>query len=252
MAKKTASNVPASSSAISASNGTNNHNGASSSRRPHSTSSSSSHSGNSPFVNAKHLHAPLHPHKSKQSRDSDAATRATSSENILMKKLFEAVQKHKVVPEHEREPQQRQNPQNPQNSQKNQQQNLQQNQQQKNQKKKPLKKPSVPASPARPINSSENYAGAAFDRAPAATSFPVPSFASSTSSVLSSSCPSDAFSLQQQETKTTVCFSGSSSSKLRALSVSELFKTEPSTDPQKQNLDAVTSDLRKLLNLGKI
>lgn len=246
MTKKTASNVPASSSANSASNGTNNHTSASSSRRPHSTSSSSSHSGNnSPFVNAKHLHAPLHPHKSKQSRDSDAATRATSSENLLMKKLFEAVQKHKVVPEHEREPQQRQNPQ------KNQQQNLQQNQQQKNQKKKPLKKPSVPASPARPINSSENYAGAAFDRAPAATSFPVPSFASSTSSVLSSSCPSDAFSLQQ-ETKTTVCFSGSSSSKLRALSVSELFKTEPSTDPQKQNLAAVTSDLRKLLNLGKM
>lgn len=242
MTKKTASNVPASSSANSASNGTNNHNGASSSRRPHSTSSSSSHSGNnSPFVNAKHLHAPLHPHKSKQSRDSDAAARATSSENLLMKKLFEAVQKHKVVPEHEREPQQRQNPQK----------NQQLNQQQKNQKKKPLKKPSVPASPARPINSSENYAGAAFDRAPAATSFPVPSFASSTSSVLSSSCPSDAFSLQQ-ETKTTVCFSGSSSSKLRALSVSELFKTEPSTDPQKQNLDAVTSDLRKLLNLGKI
>lgn len=242
MTKKTASNVPASSSANSASNGSNNHTSASSSRRPHSTSSSSSHSGNnSPFVNAKHLHAPLHPHKSKQSRDSDAAARATSSENLLMKKLFEAVQKHKVVPEHEREPQQRQNPQK----------NQQQNQQQKNQKKKPLKKPSVPASPARPINSSENYAGAAFDRAPAATSFPVPSFASSTSSVLSSSCPSDAFSLQQ-ETKTTVCFSGSSSSKLRALSVSELFKTEPSTDPQKQNLDAVTSDLRKLLNLGKI
>lgn len=143
-----------------------------------------------------------------------------SEESLLMKKLFEAVQKQKI-------------------------------EENSSNKKPRSRKGTAPTSTssqsAKPINSSETYAGAAFDRAPAATSFPIPSFVKAPPSEKSSL--STSFPLPGAlESKT---MNSPTSPNLKPLSISELFKpeaAEPEAE-QKIELESLTNDLRKILNL---
>lgn len=120
------------------------------------------------------------------------------------------------------------------------------------------------------MNSSQTYAGAAFDRAPAATSFPIPSFIKTSASengacgpALSSSCPTNLnfnITVNRNYSKSMDTSNNQNSkNNLKALSVTDLFKTfnaqseeeenEVIKPDEKKKLQSLTNDLRKLLNL---
>ena len=227
MTKKTTStsNVPSSSITTNKVGNKGHHSSKSNSNSPQKNHLQSNNNG--AILNSKHLHNQSNnkiPLKTKQPSHSESAGKDISNKSSggttddssgLMKKLFEAVQKQKES-------------EKPTNS-----------MQRTRKSTAPL-----PKIAAKPINSSENYAGAAFDRAPAATSFPIPSFIKSNSrttvddntvSNFSTSCPLP------------------SSPNLKTLSMSELFKSSDhqqthQQSPQK-NLENLTNDLRKILNL---
>lgn len=213
----------------------------------------SSGNGNSSsgVLNSKHLHNQnSHKPKPKSKRDelepsmpinhvNGTSFKEPAGGSDLMKKLFEAVAKHKETEAAAKPPRTR--------------------------------KGTAPL--PRKIDSSETYAGAAFDRAPAATSFPIPSFIKTDRNenqdgVLSSSCPvefmtstssnlncqtrpspSSNFPVSVSSAAPSAASSSSTvstSPQLKSLSVSELFKSE---QQQQNRLDALTNDLRKILNL---
>ena len=162
------------------------------------------HTG-STVLNSKHLHNQSH---QQRPRDKESPSVCSGPPNDLMKKLSEAVHKQ--------------------------------------QKEKESSGGIVSTSnandatrkrtaPAGKMQNSTTYAGAAFDRAPAAKSFPIPSFiklAAPNAAALSQSCPLP---------------SSLESPSLKTVSVSELFPRDPSNE--KKKLDILTNDLRKLLNL---
>jgi hypothetical protein len=174
------------------------------------------------IINSKHLHNQSYqqiPKKQKESTVNDG-----NNENVLMKKLFEAVQKQKENATSGGEV-------------------------------KRTRKSTAPL--PKTLNSSENYAGAAFDRAPAAASFPIPSFlktrnseTGSCSPALSTSCPLPGFNETAKD--------NSSSSHLKSLSITDLFqsrptdaetKSEKSDKSENKKLESLTNDLRRILNL---
>ena len=181
------------------------------------------------IINSKHLHNQSHQQKVKNNRETSEQPSVT--DNLLMKKLFEAVQKQKAAESSTNE--------------------------------KRTRKGTAPL--PKTMNSSQTYAGAAFDRAPAATSFPIPSFIKTGSSesgacgpALSSSCPIPG--LEAMESKQ----NSSNSTNLKTLSVTDLFKASvvtckdteevaESSDKEQpeetKKLQNLTNDLRKLLNL---
>lgn len=191
-------------------------------------SSSSNNTTNSSggVINSKHLHNQSHlQQKGKNNRET--CEQSTGTDNLLMKKLFEAVQKQKSNESYSSE--------------------------------RRTRKGTAPV--PRAMNSSQTYAGAAFDRAPAATSFPIPSFIKTGTSengscggpvTLSSSCPLPGVDRTDRN-------------RLKSLSVSELFKTFKESESvteieaeisdnvekpeERQKLQSLTNDLRKMLNL---
>ncbi len=218
---------------------TNNNSDKKSAKSPQKNKNSVSGSNSSSGVlNSKHLHNHSTPKIKPKTKRADPdqhsncppcdtnaniADGSNSESNLLMKKLFEAVQKQKAAETGTGKPRSRKN----------------------------TAPPIVP----RPMNSSETYAGAAFDRAPAATSFPIPSFIKTPTSSesgrvtnLSTSCPlPSTFEPKKMPSP--------SSPSLKALSISELFKTDQQ-QPQNQQqaaeqnkLQSLTNDLRKILNL---
>lgn len=191
-------------------------------------------SSSSNVLNSKHLHnhstPKIKPKTKRAESDQQSSHNGNTLEEIesneLMKKLFEAVQKQKATENGGGKPRSRKG-----------------------------------TAPPRTINSSETYAGAAFDRAPAAASFPIPSFiktptgSDSGVSNFSSSCPLPS----SIESKKMV---SPSSPNLKTLSISELFKneqqqqqqqipnqSEPQASSEQSKLQSLTNDLRKILNL---
>lgn len=169
-----------------------------------------SNNGNGTVLNSKHLHNQLHQQKLKKPRDNENNCGIQGgSTSDLMKKLSEAVQK----------------------------------QQKETSNHANVKRTRKGTAPAGIMQNNSAYAGAAFDRAPAATSFPIPSFIKTTpasqssginSAALSQSCPLP---------------SSLESPSLKTVSISELFPADNSTNSEKKKLDTLTNDLRKLLNL---
>lgn len=206
-------------------NGNNQHN----STPPKAKNTSKNHfqhqnqTGSSGIINSKHLHNQSHQQKPKNKKE--AMSSDGINENLLMKKLSEAVQKQK--------------------------------EKEKDYTAAEVKRTRKATAPLpKTLNSTENYAGAAFDRAPAAESFPIPSFiktgaveTNSCGPALSSSCPLPSLSEASQ----------SGSSKLKTLSISDLFKgNRNEVEPEQVNLDEksekkklenLTNDLRRMLNL---
>ena len=168
-----------------------------------------SNNGNGTVLNSKHLHNQLHQQKSKKPRDNEnnCGGLQGGSTSDLMKKLSEAVQK------------QQKDRDNTSSNHAN------------------VKRTRKGTAPAGIMQNNSAYAGAAFDRAPAVTSFPIPSFIKTTnnSASLSQSCPLP---------------SSLESPSLKTVSISELFPADNSaTNSEKKKLDTLTNDLRKLLNL---
>lgn len=173
----------------------------------------SNQSNYSEIINSKHLHNQIYHQKPKKMKET--TTNEGINENVLMKKLSEAVQKKKEKDNSFR-----------------------------------TRKSEAPF--PKTMNSSETYAGAAFDRAPAATSFPIPSFlksgnseTSSCSPALSSSCPLPGFN----ET-------AKANNNYKSLSITDLLQikndgqsTEKSEKSEKKKLESLTNDLRRMLNL---
>jgi len=182
----------------------------------------SNQSNSSEIINSKHLHNQIYQQKPKKMKE--ASVNEGNNENILMKKLFEAVQKQK----------------------------------EKENSSKTRKATTTPT-----MNSSETYAGAAFDRAPAATSFPIPSFLkpgnsemSDSSSTLSSSCPLLGLGHGHGH-GTGTGFNETTATKekinFKSLSITELFQikndVEITEKSEKKKLESLTNDLRRMLNL---
>jgi hypothetical protein len=210
---------------------TNNNNGNNqlNNTPPKAKNTSKNHfqTGSSGIINSKHLHNQSHQQKPKNKKE--AMSNDGINENLLMKKLSEAVQKQK--------------------------------EKEKDFTGAEVKRTRKATAPLpKTLNSSENYAGAAFDRAPAAKSFPIPSFiktgVSETGScgpALSSSCPLPSLS------ESSPTLSNSGSSKLKTLSISDLFKNNKSQEEpeqvkleeksEKKKLENLTNDLRRMLNL---
>jgi hypothetical protein len=176
-------------------------------------------SNSSGIINSKHLHNQSHQQKPKKQKET--IVNDGNNENVLMKKLFEAVQKQKENATSGGEV-------------------------------KRTRKSTEPL--PKTLNSSENYAGAAFDRAPAAASFPIPSFlktrndeTGSCSPALSTSCPLPGFNEAAKD----------NSSHLKSLSITDLFqsqtdavtKSEKNDNSEKKKLEGLTNDLRRILNL---
>lgn len=224
MTKKSANNSNVPQQSTSTSNSSNSKTKNSSQK---ANSNLGSHNGNSSTVlNSKHLQNHSHPQKlSHKPRDNENPGLGSSE---LMKKLSEAVQK-----------QQREKESSGGNNS-----GTSSNKMEATEKKRSRKG----TAPAGVMQNNMTYAGAAFDRAPPATSFPIPSFIkpSSSSSIgnsggggggdtaLSQSCP--------------LPTSMEISSNLKTLSISDFF---PAADPpkDKKKLDSLTEDLRNLLNL---
>ena len=140
------------------------------------------------------------------------------------------------------------------------------------------------------VISSSAYAGAAFDRAPTGESFPVPSFLSKTSvgdddSVLSASCPLPAGPMTSRVMNSTnaspLTVKAETKPVLKSVSIQDLLSSNsqpstPSKQPQQQqqrssspsppsktinvanqsgakqqNLNSLTQDLRRMLNISK-
>lgn len=177
-----------------------------------------SHSGTgSTVLNSKHLHNQSHQQKPHKPRENETPTGNNASE--LMKKLSEAVQKQQK--EKESSGWNNSSTSNVGDA----------------TEKKRSRKGTAPAGLSviqnMTMQNNLTYAGAAFDRAPPATSFPIPSFIKpNRDSTLSQSCPLPT-SLE--------------SSSLKTLSMSEFFP--PAEQKDKKKLDSLTDDLRKLLNL---
>lgn len=179
------------------------------------------------IINSKHVHNQSHPQKPKNNKETTSGLDG-NNENGLMKKLFEAVQKQK--------------------------------EKEKDSAGVEITKRTRKATAPLPktMNSSETYAGAAFDRAPAATSFPIPSFIKTGASetggcgpALSSSCPLPGGLNSNENEKN-----------LKKLTLNDLFKTTksngkievfetkiPTEKNEKKKLESLTNDLRKILNL---
>lgn len=184
-------------------------------------SSATTHNGpnNNTVLNSKLLHNQSHQQKTKKPRDNEnSSVSSNNNTSDLMKKLSEALQK-----------QQNEKDGNSTTSANN------------ASEKKRTRKGSVPTGS---MQNNTTYAGAAFDRAPAATSFPIPSFIKSTIPATSSP-PSSSNSLSQSCPLPSSVESSTAS--LKSLSISELFPTEQNIE--KKKLDNLTQDLRKLLNL---
>jgi hypothetical protein len=113
------------------------------------------------------------------------------------------------------------------------------------------------------VSGSGAYAGAAFDRAPTAESFPVPSFlkqaktetAGALENTLSTSCPMRSIHLQELFTDTAESRSVSPLSPLRSLVATspspptKSISLPGSTGKRRTDLQALTNDLRKILKL---
>lgn len=204
---------------------------------PQKSNNGSLHHGNgSTVLNSKHLHNQSHQQKSKKSDNLNAQNGSASD---LMKKLSEAVQKQQKEKEKEQEYAYNTNIHGA----------YTYNSSSTNNSGNITKRSRKGTAPAGIMQNNTTYAGAAFDRAPAATSFPIPSFIKSpnlkttdpdntNTTVLSQSCPLPS-SLESPSMKT--------------LSISELFPTEGGGGGgevnEKKKLDSLTNDLRKLLNL---
>lgn len=178
-------------------------------------------SSSSGIINSKHLHNQSHQQKQKQNiMKKETTVNDINNENVLMKKLFEAVQKQK-----ERE----------------------------NAASGEVKRTRKATAPLpKTMNSSETYAGAAFDRAPAAASFPIPSFLKTGNSqtggdcspALSTSCPLPGFNETAKD----------NSNHLKSLSITDLFQSQADVETtsdksEKKKLESLTNDLRRMLNL---
>lgn len=192
-------------------------------------SNSSLHS--STVLNSKHLHNQSHQQNSSSQKPRDNENPGLTDNNCseLMKKLSEAV--HKQQKEKESSGDGGSSGRRGNNS------NSSTSNVMDATKNRRSRKGTAPAGVTLMQNST-TYAGAAFDRAPPATSFPIPSFIaksppnSTSSALLSQSCPLP---------------SSLESPSLKSLSISEFFPAEQPKD--KKKLDTLTEDLRKLLNL---
>lgn len=194
----------------------------------HKQSLQNSHVG---VLNAKHLqNQTCKGIRKKNDVPSTSPSNSTENEtSLLMKKLFEATQR-----------------QNQQQSQQQHQHHQQRNNVQINHHKgksystsnSPKKNPHSNSNSFKALGATDNYAGAAFDRAPSGTSFPIPSFAKSTKSInsedsmVSASCPLPNGLMTQrilQETTSIRTFqeNNSGSIGLKSLSINDLFQKQP-------------------------
>lgn len=179
-------------------------------------------SSSSGIINSKHLHYQSHQQKQKNNKKKETPVNDGNNENVLMKKLFEAVQKQK------------------------------EKEYSANGEVKRTRKATAPL--PKTMNSSETYAGAAFDRAPAATSFPIPSFlrtgdsetggGGGCSPALSTSCPLPGFNETAKD----------NIHHLKNLSITDLFQSQENVETksdksEKKKLENLTNDLRRILNL---
>lgn len=189
-------------------------------------SNSSLHS--STVLNSKHLHNQSHQQKSSSQKPRDNENPGLNDNNCseLMKKLSEAVHKQQKEKESSADGGSGRSGNNSSTS----------NAMDATENRR-SRKGTAPAGVTLMQNST-TYAGAAFDRAPPATSFPIPSFItksppnSTSSALLSQSCPLP---------------SSLESPSMKSLSISEFFPAAQTKD--KKKLDTLTDDLRKLLNL---